>query len=78
LRSAAARYTGQNDFASDFDCITFEPIGLRHQVWLDFGKPINLSPDVCGIHTYARHSRLLRPFLMAGEEPAVPQGPGGS
>lgn len=72
LRSVSAEGLGQKEFASEFDCITFEPIGLRHQVWLDFGKPINLAPDVCGIHTYARHPRLLRPFVMAGEAPEIP------
>jgi hypothetical protein len=72
LRSVPAKALGATDFASDFDCITFEPIGLRHQVWLDFGKPINLSPDVCGIHTYAEHPQLLSPFVMAGEAPTIP------
>jgi hypothetical protein len=78
LRSVSAKALGQKDFASDFDCITFEPIGLRYQVWLDFGKPINLSPDVCGIHTYAMHPRLLRPFVMAGEAPVIPPALGGN
>jgi hypothetical protein len=72
LASASAVALGEKDFAYEFDCITYEPIGLRHQVWLDFGKPMNLRPDVCGIHTYAAHRRALDPYLMGGERPTVP------
>ena len=38
-------YTKQ--YASNFDCITLDPLSVKHQLWLDFRKPLNLAPDRC-------------------------------
>lgn len=52
--------------ASDRDIITREPIGLGHQIWLEFKKPLALKPDACSIRTYAQHKSLLSTFSMGG------------
>ena len=56
------------DAACDYDIITMEPIGITHRVWLEFGKPIALSPDVCSIITYAKHESVLRDLCMGMPE----------
>lgn len=57
------------DIAVAFDAITMDPVGLRYQVWLDTGKPVNLAPDVCSLKFYAKNEADLLPQLMKGSEP---------
>lgn len=57
------------DIAAAFDAITFEPVGLRYQVWLDTNKPVNLRPDVCSLKLYAQNEDDLRAYLMRGAAP---------
>ncbi len=59
------------DYAHDFDCLSFEPMGLRHQVWLDFKKPMNLRPDACSELTFVAFETTLRPYLFDGREPEI-------
>jgi hypothetical protein len=63
-----------SDFAYQFDCLTGDPIGLRYQVWLDFGKPFFLSPDACSLKLYEKNERYLKKFVLAGRLPEVPPG----
>lgn len=60
-------------YAHEYDAVTLEPVGLHWQVWLDFGKPINLYPDVCATSTYAEHKALLASKLYAGQQPRIPE-----
>jgi hypothetical protein len=57
------------DLAVAFDAITMDPVGLRYQVWLDTGKPVNLAPDVCSLKFYAKNKAELGPDIMKGSEP---------
>ena len=56
------------DVAYERDIITRQPIGISHQVWLDFGKPLALKPDACSIITFVQHEKLLLPFSMGGRD----------
>jgi hypothetical protein len=47
----------------EIDCLTDEPIGIGNSVWLDFKKPVQLTPDVCSWKTYARFQSELKPFV---------------
>lgn len=57
-------------FASHFDCLTLEPLSGRHQLWLDFRKPLNLGPDRCSKLFYVENHDRLRPFCAGTREPA--------
>jgi hypothetical protein len=57
------------DIAASFDAITFDPVGLRYQVWLETNKPVNLQPDVCSLLFYAKNEADLRALVMKGGEP---------
>lgn len=57
------------DIAVAFDAITMDPVGLRYQVWLNTGKPVNLAPDVCSLKFYAKNEADLVPNVMRGSEP---------
>ena len=56
-------------FARDFDCMTLKPLSGRHQVWLDFRKPLNLGPDRCSKLFYAENREVLRPYRSGGRDP---------
>jgi hypothetical protein len=56
-------------FASDFDCITLAPLSVRHQMWLDFRKPLNLGPDRCSKLFYLENCDALSPFCAGTREP---------
>jgi len=58
-------------YASDFDCLTLEPLSVRHQMWLDFRKPLNLWPDRCSklLYVDAENRETLRPFCAGAYEP---------
>lgn len=55
----AARSIKQNDYATTFDSLTEEPLGLRFKEFLHTNKPIQLSPDVCSTKTYLDNKKLL-------------------
>lgn len=57
-------------FASHFDCITLDPLSGRHQMWLDFRKPLNLGPDRCSKLLYTENQEVMRPFCAGACEPA--------
>jgi len=56
-------------FASHFDCITLAPVSGKHQMWLDFRKPLNLGPDRCSKLLYAENRDALRPYCAGTQEP---------
>lgn len=62
------------DYAHELDIITLEPVGLRYQVWLDFGKPVSLRPDACSLKLYARERALLEGRMMRGQDLEIPAG----
>jgi hypothetical protein len=55
--------------ARDFDCITLEPVSGRHQMWLDFRKPLTLGPDRCSKLFYVENREDLRPYCVGTQEP---------
>lgn len=57
-------------FACYFDCVTLAPVSPKHQMWLDFRKPIALTPDRCSKLFYAENRDALQPFLAGTAEPA--------
>jgi hypothetical protein len=57
------------EFASFFDCITLDPLSPKHELWLDFHKPLALAPDRCSKLFYAEHRETLRQFCAGGTEP---------
>ncbi len=57
-------------YARTFDCITLEPLSVRHQMFLDFGKPLYLRFDVCSKHFYATNRAILQPYHAGSQEPA--------
>jgi len=56
-------------YAQYFDCLTCQPLSTAHQVWLDFGKPLFLSPDRCSKLFYVRHEEQLAPYAAGRGEP---------
>ena len=68
-----AQKLGEPDFAYQADVITLKPIGIRFQVWLDFGKPKNLRPDACSMNFYSENKNLLSKYLLFGREPDLPK-----
>jgi len=68
-----AQELGEPDFAHEVDAITSKPIGIRFQVWLDFGKPGNLRPDACSMYFYSKNRDLLSKYLLFGREPNLPK-----
>ena len=62
------------DLAIMFDYITLEPMGVRYQVALNFGKPMNLYPDSCSMKFYFEEERLFSKVLLGGVEPRRPRG----
>jgi hypothetical protein len=59
------------DLAYSYCMLTDEPTGLRYRIWLNFGKPLNLTPDICSFIAYFDNTALLRPHLMQ-QEPERP------
>jgi len=56
-------------YARHFDCLTLMPLSVRHQVWLDFDKPLNLSPDRCSKLLYLEYQDELKPYCAGSGEP---------
>ncbi len=73
LYCETAQELEEPDFAYAVDAITSKPIGIRFQVWLDFGKPKNLRPDACSMYFYSRNKDLLSKYLLFGREPDLPR-----
>jgi hypothetical protein len=69
LRCATAPHYGTSEFAFEFDAITFRPLSLKYQVWLDFLKPINLRPDACGRDVFEANESLLSSYEFGREAP---------
>lgn len=65
----AAPELGYRMYAATWDNLTMQPLSIRHQVWLDLGKPLSLPPDRCSKLFYARHHDLLRGKLAGSGEP---------
>ncbi len=51
------------DLSYYIDIITLEPIGLRYSVWMGFGKPITLTPDIISLRTYLEYESMLKSFV---------------
>ncbi len=68
---ATSRELAENPplYSHDIDCITLEALSVKHSLWLDFGKPLNLPPDRCSRLYFVQNRDRLRPFV-AGSEPA--------
>lgn len=56
-------------FAKYFDCLTLEPLSVKHTVWLDFHKPLSLGPDRCSKLFYTSYRERLSPFCAGTREP---------
>jgi hypothetical protein len=56
-------------YAHNFDCITLSPVSGKHQVWLDFRKPLNLGADRCSKLFYVENRDALRPYGAGTQEP---------
>ena len=56
-------------FASNFDCITLAPLSGKHQLWLDFHKPLNLGPDRCSKLLYVQNHESMRSYCAGTYEP---------
>lgn len=67
--TTADRLQDQQQYASHFDCIMLAPVSGKHQMWLDFGKPLNLGPDRCSKLFYAENRDVLRPYCAGTQEP---------
>lgn len=50
-------------YAHDFDCITLEPLSVKHSIWLNFGKPMSLPPDRSSKLFVARNQEALKSAL---------------
>jgi hypothetical protein len=60
---------GKPIFANDFDSVTLKALSLPHQLWLNFGKPLNLPPDRVSKLFYVQNREELRRYLMTSREP---------
>ena len=56
-------------YANAFDCMTLEPISGRHQMWMDFQKPLNLAPDRCSKLFYSENLVALQPYRAGTQDP---------
>ena len=56
-------------FANNFECITLAPVSGKHQMWLDFRKPLSLGPDRCSKLFYAENHDSLLPYRAGRQEP---------
>jgi hypothetical protein len=65
----AAAENGYRMFAATWDNLTMLPLSVKHQVWLDLGKPLSLAPDRCSKLFYARNRERLIGHLVGRGEP---------
>ena len=52
-----------------FDCITCDPLSAAHATWLDFKKPLFLSPDRCSKLLYAKYENEIAPWKAGTRGP---------
>jgi hypothetical protein len=52
-----------------FDCLTCEPLSVAHAIWLDFEKPLTLSPDRCSKLTFVRYHEDLGAWAAGTRAP---------
>ncbi len=67
--TSVAMHDYPRQYANNFDCLTLEPLSGRHQVWLDFRKPMNLGPDRCSKLLYLENHDVLEPYRAGTREP---------
>lgn len=61
-------------YARHVDCITLQPVSVRHTHWLDLGKPVSLPPDRCSKLFYLRNlSELSQSAVGSGEPEGLDQ-----
>ena len=65
--SECSRKLNENplEVAYEYDVITGEPMGIAHQVWLDFKKPLSLKPDACSELTFKEYWNELREWSFS-------------
>jgi hypothetical protein len=56
-------------FAAYFDCLTLEPLSVRHSMSLNFPKPLYLPPDRCSKLFYLENHEVLKRFIAGSSEP---------
>ena len=56
-------------FASDFDCVTLAPVSGKHQIWLDFHKPLDLPPDRCSKLFYVENREAFVHIVQVQKNP---------
>ena len=59
---ATAKELSEQMYASTWDNITLLPLSVKHSLWLDFGKPLALSPDRCS-NSSSLGTTTARPHL---------------
>ena len=52
-----------------FDCLTCEPLSAAHAIWLDFKKPLSLSPDRCSKLQFVRYRDELEDWVAGTRIP---------
>lgn len=72
LRCDSSVALGENppDYASARCCVSHHPIGIRHKVMLNLGKPLRLAPDVVSLRFFLQNEAELR-GLVFGSTPTV-------
>jgi hypothetical protein len=56
-------------YASSFDCLTLQPLSGRHEIWLNFHKPMNLRADRCSRLFYVQNQDTLGPYRVGTRDP---------
>jgi len=56
--------------AHDYCCVSRQPTSLSNRVYMNFGKPLRLPPDVCSRLFFFQHQDELNKFLL-GSSPQV-------
>ncbi|HXY36542.1 MAG TPA: hypothetical protein VEI07_20060 [Planctomycetaceae bacterium] len=67
--ATSLRVGDERQYARYFDCLTLEPLSVKHLMWLDFKKPLYLSPDRCSKLFFAKNYDELSPFRAGTAEP---------
>ena len=57
--------------ANAYDCITLLPLSTKHCEWLDFGKPLRLSPDRVSKLFFAKHFEEVEAHLAGTKPPEL-------
>ncbi|MCX7047791.1 MAG: hypothetical protein NTX50_20190 [Candidatus Sumerlaeota bacterium] len=62
---------GNRLFAAHFDCLTLQPLSIRHSMWLNFGKPLNSQPDRCSKLFLAENKDILGPYAPGTHDETI-------